>query len=115
MEAKELELRRSSVSAMNAKNNKSYINNMRRPLGVAAMDITNYLSGKLESNLEKEFSVPFVSCEKDNLEQTLKKIINKNNSENRNQSQNQSLYVSWKLLRGDSKQVIIYFLVCHKI
>ncbi|XP_049823522.1 dedicator of cytokinesis protein 1 isoform X5 [Aethina tumida] len=105
MEAKELELRRSSVSAMNAKNNKSYINNMRRPLGVAAMDITNYLSGKLESNLEKEFSVPFVSCEKDNLEQTLKKIINKNNSENRNQSQNQSLYVSWKLLRGDSKQV----------
>ncbi|CAH0555295.1 unnamed protein product [Brassicogethes aeneus] len=100
MDAKETDLRRTSVSVLN-KSVKNYSDNMRRPLGVAAMDITAYMSGKLDSNLEQEFPVPFISCDKDNLEQTLRKIINKSSLD----SKNHHLYVSWKLLRGDLRQV----------
>ncbi|XP_056641342.1 dedicator of cytokinesis protein 1 isoform X3 [Diorhabda sublineata] len=98
MHTKELDHRRSSVST-NYK--KSYGENMRRPCGVAAFDITNYMNGKLETDLEQEFAIPFINCEKDNLEQTLRKTIAKEKFE----SKNHSLFVSMKLLRGDLKQV----------
>lgn len=32
---------------------------MRRPFGVAAKDVTVYMNGKFESDLEQEFSIPF--------------------------------------------------------
>lgn len=57
MDTKELDHRRSSVNVVVKK---SSSDNMRRPCGVAAFDITNYLNGKLESDLEQEYSVPFV-------------------------------------------------------
>ncbi|CAH1099777.1 unnamed protein product [Psylliodes chrysocephalus] len=98
MDTKELDHRRSSVSTNHKKN---YNENMRRPCGVAAFDISSYMSGKLETDLEKEFAIPFISCEKDNLEQTLRKTISKEKFE----SKNHSLFVSMKLLRGDLKQV----------
>lgn len=43
----------------------------------------------------------FVSCEKDNFDQTLRKLI----SRERQEKNNQSLFVSMKLLHGDLKQV----------
>ncbi|XP_030761843.1 dedicator of cytokinesis protein 1 isoform X2 [Sitophilus oryzae] len=98
MDIKEVDHRRSSMSVTSKKNP---YENMRRPCGVAAMDITNYINGKLDTDLDQEFSVPFVSCEKDNLDQTLRKIISKEKLENKNQA----LFVSMKLLRGDLKQV----------
>ncbi|CAH2001464.1 unnamed protein product [Acanthoscelides obtectus] len=98
MDIKECDHRRTSVSGL-AK--KSSNDNMRRPCGVAAFDITNYMNGKLDTDLDQEFAVPFVSCEKDNLEQTLRKVITKERFENKNQA----LFVSMKLLRGDLKQV----------
>lgn len=42
-------------------------------------------------------------CEKDNLDQTLRKIIS--NDFAKNESKTQSLFISMKLLRGDLKQV----------
>lgn len=57
MDTKDLDHRRSSVNVVVKK---SCCDNMRRPCGVAAFDITNYMNGKLESDLEQEFSVPFV-------------------------------------------------------
>ncbi|XP_060530077.1 dedicator of cytokinesis protein 1 isoform X2 [Cylas formicarius] len=98
METKEVDHRRSSVSLSGRK---SGFENMRRPCGVAAMDITVYFSGRLDTELEDEFSIPFVNCERDNLEQTLRKIMGKEKAENKNQA----LFVSMKLLRGDLKQV----------
>ncbi|VEN37348.1 unnamed protein product [Callosobruchus maculatus] len=97
MDIKECDHRRSSVSGLTKKSNND---NMRRPCGVAAFDITNYMNGKLETDEDQEFAVPFVSCEKDNLEQTLRKVITKERFENKNQA----LFVSMKLLRGDLKQ-----------
>ncbi|CAH1170856.1 unnamed protein product [Phaedon cochleariae] len=98
MDIKELDHRRSSVSVYSKKN---YNENMRRPCGVAAFDVTDYMSGKSETDLEREYAIPFVSCDRDNLEQTLRKIITKEKVENKNYS----LFVSIKLLRGDLKQV----------
>ncbi|KAK9873197.1 hypothetical protein WA026_021430 [Henosepilachna vigintioctopunctata] len=101
MEVKELDHRRSSNVATLHKKTSSH--NMRRPFGVAAMEITKFMKGGLESDFDKEYPIQFVSCEKDNLEQTLRKIISKDIIKNDNK--NQALFVSMKLLRGDLKQV----------
>ncbi|XP_019762944.2 dedicator of cytokinesis protein 2 isoform X3 [Dendroctonus ponderosae] len=98
MDVKEVDHRRSSLSVTNRKT--SY-ESMRRPCGVAAMDVTSCMHSKVDTDLEKEFAVPFVSCEKDNLDQTLRKIITKERIEHKNPA----LFVSMKLLRGDLKQV----------
>ncbi|XP_045475282.1 dedicator of cytokinesis protein 1 isoform X5 [Harmonia axyridis] len=101
MEVKEVDHRRSSNAT--TFNRKSSADNMRRPFGVAAMEITKFMKGGLESDFDKEYPIQFVGCEKDNLEQTLKKIISKDFAKNDNK--NQALFVSMKLLRGDLKQV----------
>ncbi|XP_044743403.1 dedicator of cytokinesis protein 1 isoform X2 [Chrysoperla carnea] len=103
MEAKEIDHRRSSVAnAVTGSSKKGHTDGMRRPFGVAAFDVTLYLCGKLESDDEKHHSVPFLQCcDKDNLDGTLKKILN-NKELN---SKGQSLWVSVKLLHGDIKQV----------
>lgn len=103
MEAKEIDHRRSSVAtAVTGMSKKGQTDGMRRPFGVAAFDITLYLCGKLESDDEKHHSVPFVQCcDKDNLDGTLRKILNNKDIN----SKGQSLWVSVKLLHGDIKQV----------
>ncbi|XP_008197863.2 dedicator of cytokinesis protein 1 isoform X2 [Tribolium castaneum] len=100
MESKEPDHRRSSVSVVNKKGTTDGI---RRPFGVAAMEITHFMNGSRESDLEQEFPVPFFNCDKDNLEQTLKKIINKDFA--KTEHKNHALFVGMKLLRGDLKQV----------
>ncbi|XP_066248093.1 dedicator of cytokinesis protein 1 isoform X1 [Euwallacea similis] len=98
MEVKEIDHRRSTMSTTVRK---TPYENMRRPCGVAAMDVTGYMHAKYDADLEKEFSIPFVSCDKDNLDQVLRKIITKEKMD----PKNQALFVSMKLLRGDLKQV----------
>lgn len=51
--------RSSSISSASRKSNNTS-EGMRRPQGVAAMDITHFMNGKRESDLEQEFAVPFV-------------------------------------------------------
>ncbi|XP_017782334.1 PREDICTED: dedicator of cytokinesis protein 1 isoform X3 [Nicrophorus vespilloides] len=92
--------RRSSTASLLKKEK---LEGMRRPLGVAAKDVTIFLNGKFDADLEQEFSVPFYNCDKDNLEQTLRKITNKEDGKSDNK--NQSLFISMKLLHGDLKQV----------
>lgn len=58
MDIKEVDHRRSSAVVTVSK--KGTTEGMRRPFGVAAIDIKPYLLGKLECNLEQEFSIPFV-------------------------------------------------------
>ncbi|XP_077292342.1 dedicator of cytokinesis protein myoblast city [Arctopsyche grandis] len=74
--------------------------NMRRPLGVAAMDITPYLSGQLDSEDDKQHCVPFFPCDKDNLESLLKKIII-NKDLKGDLKTGQGLWISVKFLHGD--------------
>ncbi|KAK2584698.1 hypothetical protein KPH14_007033 [Odynerus spinipes] len=112
MEAKEIDHRRSSIAQCNqkVKSNES----MRRPFGVAAMDITLYITGKLEGDVEHHHFIPFVQCcEKESLDGTLRRIISQKDTNvqkssgysNNNFGGGQGLWASLKLLRGDVKQV----------
>ncbi|XP_046384567.1 dedicator of cytokinesis protein 1 isoform X4 [Ischnura elegans] len=77
---------------------------MRRPFGVAAMDVTLYLSGKIESDEDKHHFLPFLQClDRDNLDSTLKKIIAIKEITQK-EHKGQGLWISLKLLHGDLKQ-----------
>ncbi|KAG5343195.1 DOCK1 protein, partial [Acromyrmex heyeri] len=113
MEAKEPDHRRSSVTQANQTKIKS-AEIMRRPFGVAAMDITLFITGKLEGDVEQHHFIPFVQCcEKDSLDGTLRRIIAQKeaniqkhvNGNITNVTGGQGLWTSLKLLRGDPKQV----------
>nr|CAD7205374.1 unnamed protein product [Timema douglasi] len=80
---------------------------MRRPFGVAAMDVTLYLSGRLDSDEEKHHFIPFLQCaDKDNLEGTLRRILTLKDLTQK-EHKGQGLWTSLKLLHGDIKQVTI--------
>ncbi|XP_076395116.1 dedicator of cytokinesis protein myoblast city isoform X3 [Megachile rotundata] len=112
MEAKDVDHRRSSVAQTNQKTKNS--ENMRRPFGVAAMDITLYITGKLEGDSDHHHFIPFVQCcEKESLDGTLRRILSQketniqksNNGNSGSFAGGQGLWASLKLLRGDPKQV----------
>ncbi|XP_076651042.1 dedicator of cytokinesis protein myoblast city isoform X1 [Halictus rubicundus] len=112
MEAKDIDHRRSSVSQANQKTKST--ENMRRPFGVAAMDITSYITGKLEGDSDHHHFIPFVQCcEKESLDGTLRRILSQKEvsiqkSANGNSGSftgGQGLWASLKLLKGDPKQV----------
>nr|XP_012229896.1 PREDICTED: dedicator of cytokinesis protein 1 isoform X2 [Linepithema humile] len=112
MEAKEPDHRRSSVAQINQNKSKG-VENMRRPFGVAAMDITLFITGKLEGDVEQHHFIPFIHCEKDSLDGILRRIIAQKeaniqkhmNGNITNITGGQGLWTSLKLLRGDPKQV----------
>ncbi|XP_011337215.1 dedicator of cytokinesis protein 1 isoform X1 [Ooceraea biroi] len=112
MEAKEPDHRRSSVAQIHQNKSKG-AEIMRRPFGVAAMDITPFITGKLEGDVEQHHFIPFVHCEKDSLDGTLRRIIAQKeaniqkhvNGNITNVTGGQGLWTSLKLLRGDPKQV----------
>ncbi|XP_003691692.2 dedicator of cytokinesis protein 1, partial [Apis florea] len=112
MEAKDTDHRRSSVAQTNQKIKNT--ENMRRPFGVAAMDITSYINGKLEGDSDHHHFIPFVQCcEKESLDGTLRRILSqKETNIQKNSNGNsgsfaggQGLWTSLKLLGGDPKQV----------
>ncbi|KAF6209244.1 hypothetical protein GE061_014989 [Apolygus lucorum] len=97
------------VGAMDAKsNNHSSFTNMadavRRPLGVAAKDITLIVNGKLGNSEEDPLTLPLIMCEKDNMESTLKKLMtNKDLTHKDHKGQGLKLFL--KMLHGDLKQL----------
>ncbi|KAF7990611.1 hypothetical protein HCN44_000416 [Aphidius gifuensis] len=114
MDMKDSDPRRSSIQ--NNPKLKTSVENMRRPFGVAAMDVSVYITGKLEADIEHHHFIPFLQCcEKENLDGTLRRILaQKENGtlRNLNTSPNsmmagggQGLWVSLKLFKGDIKQV----------
>ncbi|XP_053976094.1 dedicator of cytokinesis protein 1 isoform X2 [Hylaeus volcanicus] len=111
MEAKDIDHRRSSVAQNNQKAKST--ENMRRPFGVAAMDITLYITGKLDGDVDHHHFIPFVHCEKESLDGVLRRILSQKetnvqksgNGGSSNSTGGQGLWASLKLLRGDPKQV----------
>ncbi|CAL7938045.1 unnamed protein product [Xylocopa violacea] len=113
MEAKDADHRRSSVAQINQKNAKN-TESMRRPFGVAVMDITSYINGIHEGDPDHHHFIPFVQCcEKESLDGTLRRILSQKetniqkcgNGSSGNFAGGQGLWASLKLLRGDPKQV----------
>ncbi|XP_071039760.1 dedicator of cytokinesis protein 1 isoform X2 [Parasteatoda tepidariorum] len=78
---------------------------LRRPFGVAAMEITDIINGKLESDEEKQYFIPFIQCsERDFLDNLLRKALSSKELSQK-EHKGQGLWICMKLLHGDLKQV----------
>ncbi|XP_028669046.2 dedicator of cytokinesis protein 2-like [Erpetoichthys calabaricus] len=75
---------------------------LRRPFGVAVMDISEIIKGKIESDEEKQHFIPFhpVMAENDFLHSLLNKV-----TASRGDSGGQGLWVTVKTLVGDITQI----------
>ncbi|KAK3095553.1 hypothetical protein FSP39_016043 [Pinctada imbricata] len=75
---------------------------LRRPFGVAAKDITDYLQGKQECNEDQQMFIPFQTCgEKEFMDSLIRKVVVAKDINHKGQG----LWVSMKILPGDAKQV----------
>uniref|UniRef100_A0A8C2Z2D0 Dedicator of cytokinesis 2 n=1 Tax=Cyclopterus lumpus TaxID=8103 RepID=A0A8C2Z2D0_CYCLU len=83
-------------------NNKKCTQGLRRPFGVAVMDISDLIKGKVECDEEKQFFIPFfpVVAENDFLHSLLNKV-----TALRGDSGGQGLWVTMKALVGDIVQI----------
>ncbi|MEJ1287605.1 hypothetical protein NN561_018626 [Cricetulus griseus] len=83
-------------------NTKKCTQGLRRPFGVAVMDITDIIKGKAESDEEKQHFIPFhpVSAENDFLHSLLGKV-----TASKGDSGGQGLWVTMKMLVGDITQI----------
>ncbi|XP_039295839.1 dedicator of cytokinesis protein 1 [Nilaparvata lugens] len=102
---KDSDQKRSARGSVNKATLFSMVEPVRRPYGVAALDVTLFLAGRLDTDEDKIHYLPFLHCEKDDsLEGTLKRVLSlKDFPQKENKSQN--LTASFKLLHGDMKQV----------
>ncbi|XP_061643354.1 dedicator of cytokinesis protein 2-like isoform X5 [Phyllopteryx taeniolatus] len=82
--------------------NKKCTQGLRRPFGVAVMDISDIIKGKVECDEEKQFFIPFfpVVAENDFLHNFLNKVTT-----SRGDSGGQGLWVTMKALVGDTVQI----------
>ncbi|XP_065350993.1 dedicator of cytokinesis protein 1 isoform X4 [Cloeon dipterum] len=102
MEAKETDVKRASQMP---RKTPALTDCIRRPSGVAALDVTLYLKGGIETNEDAHIYVPFTPCgDKDNLDGTLKKVL-AGKDVNPKDFKGHGLWASFKLLHGDLKQV----------
>uniref|UniRef100_A0AAV2MIR7 C2 DOCK-type domain-containing protein n=1 Tax=Knipowitschia caucasica TaxID=637954 RepID=A0AAV2MIR7_KNICA len=83
-------------------NSKKFTQNLRRPFGVAVMDISDIIKGKIDCDEEKQFFIPFapVLAENDFLHTLLNKVTS-----SRGDSGGQGLWVTMKALVGDIVQI----------
>lgn len=92
----------SQLSILSNGSNGSGLNEqMRRPFGVAAIDLTPII--RKPEDFKNNLDLPFVLCEKENLDNTLKKFIGKDIGKVESK-----LAVSVELLHGDIKQVRVH-------
>lgn len=91
--------KRNSVQSQNSSSLK--INDtMRRPLGVAVLDLTPIIKKAEDFKSDTQLSMPFAYCEKDTLEVTLRKLLT-----NKDMGKDGSVWISVELLHGDLKQL----------
>lgn len=114
MDGKDADSRRLSVAnavLQTSKRNSSHSHNssitnlqdyMRRPFGVAAFDLTPIIKKDDDFKSDSQYQMPFVACERDTLDTTLRKIINSKDSINKDGS---NIWISVEMLHGDLKQL----------
>ncbi|XP_021375284.1 dedicator of cytokinesis protein 1-like isoform X4 [Mizuhopecten yessoensis] len=75
---------------------------LKRPFGVAALDITEIMNGKQECSEETQHFIPFQQCgEKEAMESLIRKVVVAKDINHKGQG----VWVSMKILSGDPKQV----------
>lgn len=111
MDTKESESRRVSVaSAVMSKRSSTQSQSssvlnlndmMRRPFGVAALDLTPIIKKAEDFKSDSQLSMPFIACDKETLEVTLRKLFT-----NKDMGKDGSnIWISVELLHGDLKQL----------
>lgn len=121
MDAKVTDIRRGSIarrqSSLHMKrmgsvislgsNGESTHHQLRRPFGVAAFDLTPWV--RKEEDFKNTIDMPFILCEKDTMDNTLRKLI----------AINEKSRIEWKLavsvdvMHGDLKQVRIVWTLSY--
>ncbi|XP_056005673.1 dedicator of cytokinesis protein 1-like isoform X3 [Ostrea edulis] len=93
------------IGVMDSKDleDKKQTRGLRRPFGVAAIDITEYMNGsKTDAEEDKQIFIPFQPCgEKEFMDSLIKKVVVAKEINHKGQG----LWVSLKVLQGDVKQV----------
>ncbi|XP_025093618.1 LOW QUALITY PROTEIN: dedicator of cytokinesis protein 1-like [Pomacea canaliculata] len=92
------------IGVMDSRNveNKKLTQGIRRPLGVAAMDISEIIQGNKDTKDEEQYFIPFQHCgQGEFMDTVIKKVINAREINHRGQG----LWVSLKVLPGDLRQV----------
>ncbi|XP_070539835.1 dedicator of cytokinesis protein 1-like isoform X2 [Ptychodera flava] len=91
------------TSSGTAHNEKKFTQDLRRPFGVAAMEITDLIREK-DTDYEKQHFVPFqqVTSDSEVLDSVIKKVINAREINARGQG----LWVTMRLLHGDITQIV---------
>uniref|UniRef100_A0A1Q3FGS7 Putative signaling protein n=1 Tax=Culex tarsalis TaxID=7177 RepID=A0A1Q3FGS7_CULTA len=75
---------------------------MRRPFGVATMDLKPIIKRSEDFKGDSQLKMPFIACEKESLESTLKKLITNKDLGEKSES---GIWISVDILHGDIKQV----------
>nr|XP_006826015.1 PREDICTED: dedicator of cytokinesis protein 1 [Saccoglossus kowalevskii] len=85
------------------KDERKYTQNLRRPFGVAAMEVTNFIREKVTNDDEQQHFLPFqpVVSDADFLENVIKKVV----SGKEVNAKGQGLWVTVKMLHGDVNQI----------
>jgi dedicator of cytokinesis protein 1 len=94
--------KRSSSQSQNSSTANLAESQMRRPFGVAAIDLTPIIRKADDFKTDTQLSMPFVTCEKDTLDMTLRKIINGKDQLGKDGS---NIWISVEMLHGDLKQL----------
>ncbi|GFO14588.1 dedicator of cytokinesis protein 1 [Plakobranchus ocellatus] len=91
------------IGVMDPKNvdNRKQTQGIRRPFGVAALDITDLMQGVKCSMEDNQVFIPFLACNDEFMYNVIKKVITAKEINHRGQG----LWVSLKILHGDMKQV----------
>ncbi|XP_077992462.1 dedicator of cytokinesis protein 1-like isoform X2 [Glandiceps talaboti] len=99
-----MEYRDSGSSSSSSANDKKYTQDLRRPFGIAAMDITDIVREKVESDEDKQHFVPFqqISSDNESLDNVLKKVIGAKEINSRGQG----LWFTMRMMHGDIAQIM---------
>lgn len=94
--------KRSSSHSQNNSTTNLYEHCMRRPFGVAAIDLTPIIKKADDFKNDTQLCMPFVPCEKDTLDATLRKIFTGKDQIGKDGS---NIWITVELLHGDLKQL----------
>lgn len=102
MDMKEYDAKRTSLT-QHINTSSTNKRQMRRPFGVAAHDLTLII--RKPEDFKNHLDLPFILCEKESLDNTLKKLIGNKDCG----KIDSKLAVSVEVLHGDIKQVCIFY------
>lgn len=93
------------LTAAHKRNSSQSVNvteHLRRPFGVAAIDLTPIIKKAEDFKSDTQLCMPFASCEKETLDATLRKFFNGKDQLGKDGS---NIWISVELLHGDLKQL----------